>query len=310
MKHLPPSTQLEYNRLLKRMHQLERQKLLKGQREQPKKAGMPVSAIGRAGSTVKTRPSPIKAPPPPPLTEKNSLNDNVTVINRLNFEPKQKSAKTVVATGGGEAVPNQAARVTRDPDEGGRVTLKDRLKSLTDEQSKMLLDVQQRKVANKRWKTVSGSRRLLNHHWLMIVAHLGHLVPPLTSFPPCSHSRKVVAQSLDQFLGTLEESMAANRQQIQLELELRRLRRMLRQKEHQLGEQRKLCDQTLHERLQGQYKQMIVARQSLAMATSQCVDITEAMANGQEDTKPIRCVFGACVLGSSLTFSALFFGTD
>lgn len=34
---------------------------------------------------------------------------------------------------------------------GGRITLKDRLKSLTAEQMKMLLDVQQRKVVNKRW---------------------------------------------------------------------------------------------------------------------------------------------------------------
>lgn len=80
-------------------------------------------------------------------------------------------------------------------------------------------------------------------------------------------------QSLDTFLEAMEGTMAANRQQIRTELEVRRLRRLLQAKEQQLAEQRALCSGQLHERLQGQYKTVLVARQSLATATVQCQEI-------------------------------------
>lgn len=80
-------------------------------------------------------------------------------------------------------------------------------------------------------------------------------------------------QSLDTFLGTMTETMVANRQQIRTELEVRRLKRMLKLKEQQLADQRQLCSGTLHERLQGQYKAVVVARQSLATVTAQCREI-------------------------------------
>lgn len=80
--------------------------------------------------------------------------------------------------------------------------------------------------------------------------------------------------------------MDANRGQIRLHLELQRLRRLIKQKEYLLTEQQKLCDGPLHDRLLGQYKQMIIARQSLASTTSQCKDIGETLTeqSGDQDT--------------------------
>lgn len=105
-------------------------------------------------------------------------------------------------------------------------------------------------------------------------------------------------QSLDSFLETMTETMVANRKQIRTELEVRRLKRMLMQKEQQLAEQRQLCSGRLHERLQGQYKTVVVARQSLAMATVQCQEIgksvvvTKAPADGEGEKAEtsFRCV--------------------
>lgn len=136
MKHLPPSTQLEYTRLLKRMHQLERQKVIKTKKELPKKTTIVVNG---KGAVPKARPSPIKAPPPP-LTEQNQqLTTTVTKTLVTSDEPENVETEAGIA---------------------GRVTLKERLKSLTSEQRKMLFDGQQRKVANKRFKTVSGLEHL------------------------------------------------------------------------------------------------------------------------------------------------------
>lgn len=204
MKHLPPSTQLEYNRLINRMHQLERQKLIKSRRTnggEPKKGGEVEELIKREATLIKVKPSPVK--PPSPTAGDAS---QVTVIRKLvthvtEGDVSRRSPITVLvhnnnakpAGGGGGAaaagetksviVPQvkkivplvgavglgAAAAVTakkiagttaaikpqpqQPPPSNGRITLKDRLKSLTAEQMKMLWDVQQRKVVNKRFST-------------------------------------------------------------------------------------------------------------------------------------------------------------
>lgn len=85
--------------------------------------------------------------------------------------------------------------------------------------------------------------------------------------------RKSLYQSLDAFLTTVRGSMTKNRQQIRMELEVRRLRKLLRQKEELLEAQRQLCNGTLHERLHCQHKAVIVARQSLTTTSAQCMEI-------------------------------------
>lgn len=74
-------------------------------------------------------------------------------------------------------------------------------------------------------------------------------------------------------MATIDETMQANRQQIRVELEVRKLRRMLMVKEQQLAEQRQLCGGELHGKLQSQYKSVVVARQSLATTSAQCLEI-------------------------------------
>lgn len=51
----------------------------------------------------------------------------------------------------------------------------------------------------------------------------------------------------------------------------------MRQKELLLEQQRQLCEGSWHVRLQAQYKQMIIARQSLATTTAQCKEIGETL---------------------------------
>lgn len=75
---------------------------------------------------------------------KPSPSPSVVVVN--------KKVPSVPVTKPEERPKGGAAPVTNTTSPtGGRITLKDRLKSLTAEQMKMLLDVQQRKVVNKRW---------------------------------------------------------------------------------------------------------------------------------------------------------------
>lgn len=98
------------------------------------------------------------------------------------------------------------------------------------------------------------------------------------AYSDCCDCRKNLSQSLDTFLGTMKDTMAANRHQIRVELEVRRLRRMLKLREQQLAEQRQLCSGQLHERLQSQYKAVAVARQSLATTSSQCLEVGKSVA--------------------------------
>lgn len=200
MKHLPPSTQLEYNRLINRMHQLERQKLMRSKKEEPKIKSVEAIKAGDAVG-VKSKPSPIKAPSPPlpqsplqqppaaPITESMNVirkmvdlhpvevpvnRTPITVLVHNDKMPPRTMNGDQVTIQQGKASPapsvvvvTKKASVVTAPEErpkggaaavtsttsptGGRITLKDRLKSLTAEQMKMLLDVQQRKVVNKRW---------------------------------------------------------------------------------------------------------------------------------------------------------------
>ena len=77
--------------------------------------------------------------------------------------------------------------------------------------------------------------------------------------------------------------MDANRQQIRSELEVRRLRRLLKAKEQQLAAQREKCNGPLHEALQGQYKSVVVARQSLATTSAQCLEIGRSVGGEGEE---------------------------
>lgn len=179
MKHLPPSTQLEYNRLINRMHQLERQKLIKSRREgqEPKKA-IEGGEEGprREASTIRAKSSLVKCPPENNVTViRKVMNEEVGATQRspiaVLVHKNADKKNTVIAPRNGEAVAAQQATdvplpggaggsgkspIKAPQQPSGRITLKDRLKSLTGEQMKMLWDVQQRKVVSKRFSTVSG----------------------------------------------------------------------------------------------------------------------------------------------------------
>lgn len=122
---------------------------------QPKKAQVPPENAINNGETrplsnappllrttcvVRTRPSPVKAPPRASLQVVNNIPGTVSLLQ----QPSSSSS--------GQAV--TAASDVANLRASGRIKLKDRLNSLTEEQRKMLLDVQQRKVVTKRFKSV------------------------------------------------------------------------------------------------------------------------------------------------------------
>lgn len=129
---------------------------MKAKRQEPPKRM--ITSTETPTTTVemnKSKPSPVKAPaPPPPLIEP------VTVLRRMDFDQKRpktalvnthNSIKMNCPNTDKEMAAKKIAPVGGGGVEGGRITLQDRLRSLTGEQVKMLLDGQQRKVANKRF---------------------------------------------------------------------------------------------------------------------------------------------------------------
>lgn len=140
-----------------------------------------------ATTAIRTiRLSPVKAPNKPSVFE-NGINANVTVMRKV-VDGNSRSPITVLVHNNNNSKSNNPAKIAsvtttaatkstvpssvvtaKVPLEGeaatttekqsptsGRRTLKDRLKLLTNEQMKMLLDVQQRKVVTKRFSTVSS----------------------------------------------------------------------------------------------------------------------------------------------------------
>lgn len=94
--------------------------------------------------------------------------------------------------------------------------------------------------------------------------------------------------------------MKANRQQIRLELEVRRLRTLLKQKEALLDTQRQLCNGTMHERLHSQHKAVIVARQGLTATSAQCMEIGRSVVGAGEGGADFRCDEVASWCGDSI----------
>lgn len=84
--------------------------------------------------------------------------------------------------------------------------------------------------------------------------------------------------------------MVVNQQHIRMELELRRLRKLLKQKEQSVVEHQQLCEGS-HEKLQGRYQTVIMARQSLATTSAQCLEIGRSLVADEEKAEDnFRCV--------------------
>ena len=129
-----------------------------------------VAPEGKAVPLVKDKPSPVKAPISldkdftviRKVGEQTNKRPPITVLVHNNTNSHENIKSTVIVNGGGggggtdvaKKVPltnaTKATTTEANKEPAGRISLKDRLKSLTGEQKKMLQGVQQRKVVNKR----------------------------------------------------------------------------------------------------------------------------------------------------------------